>query len=378
VIKIGILNQGSKFNWGHNFGYWYFILFFKEELIKSGYQITFYNEINKVFLRSDLIFINSRFFTDSIFNRIKKKINLHSNNNLVEKVKAIHEKNNNIVWFDLSDSAGNTQFEILPYVKKYVKKQVYKDREMYKKIFFRNRYYSDYYHKKFNVENFFEPYYCTLKDEYIEKLVLGWNIGVGNYFNILDHNSYLKYKCIFEAAFKSNHKELFRYTLNYHNNENKSENLFYSFNLRSTNSKQAVHFQRNNVHKILSDNYPKTNKGRLSHKNFLLNLMNSKISVGSFGWGEICYREYEATKMGAAIIFPNIDYIETWPNIFKDGETFMSYNLDLSNLLDVVEKVLSDDNLRSSLVYNAQDVCQNVYKEDGLNYLLNFFEKIKN
>ena len=39
---------------------------------------------------------------------------------------------------------------------------------------------------------------------------------------------------------------------------------------------------------------------------------------------------------------------------------FMSYNLDLSNLLDVVEKVLSDDNLRSSLVYNAQDVCQNV------------------
>ena len=25
MIRIGILNKGSIFNWGHNFGYWYFI-----------------------------------------------------------------------------------------------------------------------------------------------------------------------------------------------------------------------------------------------------------------------------------------------------------------------------------------------------------------
>ena len=46
------------------------------------------------------------------------------------------------------------------------------------------------------------------------------------------------------------------------------------------------------------------------HKNYLTNLMKSKISIGCFGWGEICYREFEATRMGTAVVYPNINYIE--------------------------------------------------------------------
>ena len=105
-------------------------------------------------------------------------------------------------------------------------------------------------------------------------------------------------------------------------------------------------------------------------------LRNSKISIGAFGWGEICYREFEAIKMGTAIIFPNVDYLETWPNIYQDNFSYLSYKLDFSDLLEKIELLLDDNNLRAKIVENSQSICKNVYLNEGLSYLLNFFNKI--
>ena len=102
----------------------------------------------------------------------------------------------------------------------------------------------------------------------------------------------------------------------------------------------------------------------------------AKISVGSFGWGEICYREFEAIKMGTAVLFPNMDNIETWPNIYQDGKTYLSYDYDMNNLLEKVEELLSNDELRNNLVKNSQKVCKSVYDTEGQKYLINFFDKI--
>ena len=65
MIKICILNKGSIFTWGYNFGYWYFIKYFEKELIEKGYEIKFHQKIDKEFLNSDLIIINSRIYTDT-------------------------------------------------------------------------------------------------------------------------------------------------------------------------------------------------------------------------------------------------------------------------------------------------------------------------
>ena len=72
MIRIGILNKGSIFNWGYNFGYWYFIKYFTKELNEKGYEIKFYQKIDKEFLKSDLIIINSRIYTDTKLNLLKK------------------------------------------------------------------------------------------------------------------------------------------------------------------------------------------------------------------------------------------------------------------------------------------------------------------
>ena len=114
----------------------------------------------------------------------------------------------------------------------------------------------------------------------------------------------------------------------------------------------------------------------MSHKDYLTNLMNSKISVGCFGWGEICYREFEATKMGTAFVYPNLHYIETWPDIFVEGKTYKSYELDFSNLQESIDFLLDNKSRREEMVYNSQLILDGVYSDSGLNYIIKFLKNL--
>ena len=58
MIKIGILNKGPKFNWGKNFGYWFYVKYFKNELRDYGYDVEFYDNDNKKFYK----YKNNNFF----------------------------------------------------------------------------------------------------------------------------------------------------------------------------------------------------------------------------------------------------------------------------------------------------------------------------
>ena len=80
--------------------------------------------------------------------------------------------------------------------------------------------------------------------------------------------------------------------------------------------------------------------------------------------------------MGACIIYPNISYIKTWPNIYMNNQTCLTYDLNFGNLEEKINKVLVNDKLRKELVHNAQNVLRNVLKKDGLDYMLNFLSNV--
>ena len=54
----------------------------------------------------------------------------------------------------MRDSAGTTQFEVLPFVKKYIKKQFYKDKKLILKLK-GGRFYTDHYIKKTPFKRFY-------------------------------------------------------------------------------------------------------------------------------------------------------------------------------------------------------------------------------
>ena len=287
------------------------------------------------------------------------------------------KKNKNLIWFDLTDSAGTTQFEVLPHVKKYIKGQLYKDKELYRKNFFRNRYFSDYYQKKFKIEDDIKFNFCKLELNYEQKVLLGWNLGVGNFFDIINFSNFKKIICLSKMVFLKNKKKLYDYSLRNRKIHDKKFDNFFRLNNRKNNEKKSIHYQRQYVGNFLSQRYDlEVFKNKMNHKKYLINLMNSKISVGCFGWGEICYREFEATRMGTAFVYPNLQYIETWPNIFVDGKTYKSYELDFSNLQDAIEFLLDNKNSRDEMVYNSQEILNGVYSSNGLNYIIKFLKQL--
>ena len=375
--KINILHPGSKLKWSYYFGYWSVLNYFKNEIEESGYQISFFNKITKEFFDADFIFLVSRYFTDSIQIKLRKKLKMNYEFNLKEKIETMSVKNPNIIWFDLGDSAGTTSFEIMPYIKKYAKNQVYVDKFNYKKLFFRNRYYADYYQKKYDLEKQVPFHYTKLHEKYESKLVQSWNIGVGNYYDIINNNKIKKNLLSLKGFFFNYDKKDFKYRLKFREAGERYEDFFLKQNLRSESKKKSIFFQRYFVTDFLRKKYSLDNvEKRINHKNYLEKLNKAKISVGSFGWGEICYREFEATFMGACIIYPNISYIKTWPNIYINNQTCLTYDLNFENLEEKINKVLINDKLRKELVYNAQKVLDNVLKEDGLTYMLNFLSNV--
>ena len=85
-----------------------------------------------------------------------------------------------IIWFDNSDSSSTTNFEVMPFVDIYLKKQILINKSLCNSNFYGGRIFTDFYHKKFKIidkkdmiNNF------PLKKKYENKLKLSWNIGLG-------------------------------------------------------------------------------------------------------------------------------------------------------------------------------------------------------
>jgi len=87
----------------------------------------------------------------------------------------------------------------------------------------------------------------------------------------------------------------------------------------------------------------------VGHHRFLSELAQSKICFSPFGYGEVCWRDYEAVMNGAVLLKQDMAHIETRPDIFEDGETYVGLRWDLSDFEDKVRWLLRDDAARARI-----------------------------
>ena len=356
--QISILINKEAQNLGLYYGYWNWFLYFQKELNELGLEVKFFNKLSKKFLDSDYLFFNSRSFKSH-----------HDNVDLLS-LKKIYNMNNNIYWFDMRDSAGTTQFEVLPFVKKYIKKQLYKDQEVYFKSLYGGRYYTDFYYKKFNVRDSQNYIQTKPNRKLIQKVTLGWNIGVAQIFDyskysLIDYwKEYLKFRYFNKKGFDK--------ALNFNDNiYNKNNDIVCLMNKNF--KRETVGYQRKKLHRFIKkSNYKNCiYNQRLSKKDYIKILKNSKISLGSYGWGEICYREFEAIRCGASFITADMSNIDTWPNIYIKNETYLPYSLDFSDITDVINEILYNHKLRKKLIKNSQEILRSTHNLIGKKYFVN-------
>src|SRR5690606_31733309 len=71
-------------------------------------------------------------------------------------------------------------------------------------------------------------------------------------------------------------------------------------------------------------------------------LANTRICVSPFGYGEVCYRDFEAVAAGCVLAKPDMSHVRTEPDIYIPHETYIPFRLDLSDLHEALQPYLAD------------------------------------
>lgn len=298
-----------------------------------------------------------------------------SNDNIVNELIKLRKNFTKIVYFDDSAAASVIFFCAFPYVDEYWKRSIFNDLSNYKNKFYGGHLFSHYYHKKFNIDDgsdyFINP--ILEKNTPIEKLKVSWNIGIGiypvNQSNI--YNNYYPFMRRFLTSmiilpsisplvyffdkYLANMKCELKKEINFKKKIHKFSSRFSSASYR-----RSVGFQRN-LFIELTANDKSHLTGYKNKKDFIRETFEVFGVLSPFGWGEICYRDFETIIGGALLIKPNMCHLKTWPDIYQKNYYF-PINWDLSNFRDL-ELLFDQTDFFIEAIYKSREVLFNALND---------------
>ena len=95
-------------------------------------------------------------------------------------------------------------------------------------------------------------------------------------------------------------------------------------------------------------------------------LRSSQAVLSPFGKGAICYRDFEAFISGSALIKPDMDHLETWPDWYnKKYKPYIPLSWKIENWESEITKILSDKKLLLKTARNGQDIYKKIWSKQG-------------
>lgn len=87
--------------------------------------------------------------------------------------------------------------------------------------------------------------------------------------------------------------------------------------------------------------------GPVEWRAYMDEMRRSKLCFSPFGYGELCWRDVEAFLTGAVLVKPDMSHLETLPDLYEPGATYLPTRWDMEDLDEVVRGALADpDRLR--------------------------------
>jgi hypothetical protein len=314
----------------------------KSQLKEAGIKVEIFHHADDKKLRGgDHLLIQSKHYTKSWQN-----INTRTPENeseLIDFLVDIKKDSGNVIWFDQSASSGSLDFPIIKFVDTFVVKQMLKN----------INYYSEPEGNKnsrvwLNSElSGVDQNFDTCPKDQLYKIRLGWNTGYNDYRNFRHRlkflSNYIGYGIYPLAVTKPD--------------VNRILDTSYRGNVKYGNVK-AIANQRNNVLKILNElsaDYKIAKGGKISKSAYRKELSSVKVSLSPFGYGEVCYRDFESLIAGALLIKPSMEHLVTFPNIYIPNETYIPVAWNLSDLKEKFRDVIDNYPSYIHIAQNGQE-----------------------
>ncbi|HEU6453832.1 MAG TPA: glycosyltransferase [Roseateles sp.] len=94
-------------------------------------------------------------------------------------------------------------------------------------------------------------------------------------------------------------------------------------------------------------------EGRVRRHKFFAEMQRSKLCFSPFGYGEVCWRDYEAFATGALLLKPDVEHLAVVPEAFESEQTYVPLRWDLADLEDKVDYYLKHEDERKAICRNA-------------------------
>ena len=368
MIRINILtNNLAPNSRAFNFP----LILFKDKL-SSNYNIKLF--FNDAFLSKKTKLDNKLFECDILGINAKSIHHIWTNNRdyLFEFLLKAKNKGKKILWFDTYDSTVSTEFEVLPFVDMYLKNQLLKDKTLYLDKKSRTRIFINYFNKLYDIDQYADKDWKLPDESSLDKIQLSWNSCFENYTK----SRYFFFNKINQKYLRPNNLWPQKNHINFFpvNSERK---IICSFRGTTNYRWDAIARHREEISRLLS--LINVESKKISLDSFFLEMENSIASVGPFGLGELTLRDYEIIISGSTLIKPDISYMQTWPRLFIESETYVPIKWDLSNLLETVEMLSENSDLRKRIAMEAQKTYKKYLIGDNASELfLNHFDRIIN
>lgn len=348
--KIGFLTEQIGYSRGAcDF---YPIIKWKNQLKESGLDIRFYrSHHDRKLMDNEIVCLDQRYHMH--------QINIHNRQPdkqfIINYVKKLKNQGIKVVLFDNLDGTGSRDFDLIPFVDLFVKKQLLKNRTDYtvERGYQNLRRFTESYDlsdKQVEINREKGKQFVACPEEHLHKLRLGWNIGMLDYREF----PFSKYYPIGTTRLLNR-----IYKLPFFSNNFIDRPIDSGFRGEVKSDNENYSWQRNKLIEFLRSNkgeYNFISGNGISKTAYLEELRKSKTCVSPFGYGEICYRDFEATLCGCLLIKPDMSHIDTYPDIYRKKQTYVDIRWDMSDLDVKLKEVLENYESYKTYVQEAQEI----------------------
>jgi hypothetical protein len=269
----------------------------------------------------------------------------------VDVIERLRQSFDRIVLFDDSDGADSLHADLLQHVDLYFKKALLRDRGEYCRPMYGRQLFTDYYHRSHAVKDDTDSIRAPVERESdLVKLRLAWNLGVGSY----PQSRRRTVAGVFLARMGVDPRplrRLLRSPPHFRGLQEKQCMVHARFRIPE---RATIAYQRKLFLTRFSGD-PLFLTGQVPRRDYARELGLAMAVVSPFGWGEICYRDFEAIINGAALIKPSVTHLETWPDVFRPGETYVEVSWDADDAVARTRAILADSDARRRMVTCAWD-----------------------
>ena len=297
------------------------ILFNARLLGDVGIELEVFDHQSDRLLDCDVLAINSRFWSGA-WSRHRDRA--------LAWLDDARARVGRLLFFDRTSTPGQVVGDVLPMVDRYFKTALYSDRGNYRRAVYGSRLFSEFYHRECGIRDDGDPRAMAISSSDIGKLAVSWNTGLANY-SLLGPRLSALYRLVPIRALLAPPHGFTR--------PRRSRPIDVSCRMGLRYKYATVGYQRQRMAERLS-RHRRTD--RISKLAYVRELTRSKIVASPFGYSEINYKDFEVFIAGGILLKPDMQHLETWPNLYIDGETFVAHRWDLSDVDEKIDGILSD------------------------------------